>query len=173
MNNLKSFTQGLLDTWQKFDYNWRKRFRVRLLLAEKDWTWVSFRASVPKGLFLLAKVWCILDLLLIIGFIDGNAVIEASLSGSSIFLQKLRLSEVRATSWCCKRWCEMIQIWTLCGGLWFIFSKVCRCYKLFLITPSSQRNDVGEADERFVAYVFVSTSFISSVKIAHSTAAEQ
>ena len=114
-----------------------------------------------------AKVWCILDLLLIIG-IDGNAVIEASLSGSSIFLQKLRLSEVRATSWCCKRWCEMIQIWTLCGGLWFIFSKVCRCYKLFLITPSSQRNDVGEADERFVAYVFVSTSFISSVKIAHS-----
>ena len=65
----------------------------------------------------------------------------------------------------------MIQIWTLCGGLWFIFSKVCRCYKLFLITPSSQRNDVGEADERFVAYVFVSTSFISSVKIAHSTAA--
>ena len=129
---------------------------------------MSFRASVPKGLFLLAKVWCILDLLLIIGFIDGNAVIEASLSGSSIFLQKLRLSEVRATSWCCKRWCEMIQIWTLCGGLWFIFSKVCRCYKLFLITPSSQRNDVGEADERFVAYVFVSTSFISSVKIAHS-----
>ena len=40
---------------------------------------------------------------------------------------------------------------------------------LFLITPSSQKNDdVGVADERFVAYVFVSTSFISSVKIAHS-----
>ena len=41
---------------------------------------------------------------------------------------------------------------------------------LFLITPSSQKNDdVGVADERFVAYVFVSTSFISSVKIAHSS----